>query len=84
MQNRTTTAAFNSAEPDADQFRAGDRWQSPRGTIYKVVRIEYKRSGSIAHMVNEKTQRTAHRAYDDLGSFESNAKPWVRLHSGSN
>lgn len=66
---------------EADQFRVGDVWTSPRGIRYTVIRISREKSGRVAHMVNEKTQRTTNRAYDDLGW--KTGQVWVRVSSGS-
>ena len=65
-------------ELDADQFRAGDVWVSPRGTRYKVTRVTRR----AAYLVNDETHRTVKRAYDDIG-WRSSSGPWVRLFSGT-
>ena len=67
-----------SGEPEADQFRAGDVWESPRGVRYTVTKVSMR----VAHMVNESTHRTANRAYDDLGR-KTTGRPWVRISSGA-
>jgi hypothetical protein len=69
---------ISSGELEADQFRVGDVWQSPRGVRYTVFRV----SNGVAHMVNENTQRTANRAYNDLGGAGRGWRPWVRISSG--
>jgi hypothetical protein len=82
MENNAATAitvnANVDAVPDADQFRAGDVWESPRGTRYTVIRVTMR----VAHMVNETTHRTDHRAYDALG-WATTVRPWVRISSGT-
>lgn len=65
------------AEPDADQFRAGDVWENSNGTRHRVLLVERKR----AHLVNEKTGRTCNRAWDDLGL--KSGRLWVRVSCGS-
>jgi hypothetical protein len=67
----------SQAEPDADQFRVGDVWENPQGTRYRVLRVERKR----AHLLNEKTGRTSHRAWDDLGC--KSGRLWVRVSCGA-
>ncbi|CDQ10553.1 protein of unknown function [Acidithiobacillus ferrivorans] len=74
---RQVTEKF-SGEPEADQFRAGDVWESPRGVRHTITRV----SNGVAHMVNENTHRTANRAYDALGWGHS-GRPWVRISSGA-
>ncbi len=68
----------SAGELEADQFRAGDVWESPRGVRY-TPRYDAR---SEADLVNETTHRTANRAYDDLGWGHS-GRPWVRISSGT-
>lgn len=72
-----TTESIETTEPDADCFRVGDVWENSLGTPHRVVRVEK----GIAHMVNEKTGRTANRAWDDIGAHSGRC--WVRITSGS-
>lgn len=72
-----TGAPLNvTPEPDANQFRKDDVWTNSAGTRHRVVKVERR----VAHLVNEKSGRTANRAWDDLGW--SSGRPWVRVHSG--
>lgn len=71
------TPEKSSVEPDADRFRVGDIWESPRGVRHKVFRVAMR----VAHMINLNTQRTANRAYDDIGV--GGKRPWVRISSGN-
>ncbi len=67
-------------ELDADQFRTGDVWESPRGVRYTVTRVTMR----VAYLVNETTRRTAKRAYDDLGwGLSGSGRPWIRVLSGA-
>lgn len=63
-----------SGEVETDQFRAGDVWESPRGVRHSVIRVS---ASGVAYMINENTQRTALRAWDDLGWGTD--RPWVRV-----
>jgi hypothetical protein len=69
---------IKSEELDADQFRAGDVWESPRGVRYTVTRVTMR----VAHLVSETTHRTVFRVCDDLGGGPS-GRPWVRISSGA-
>ncbi|VVE18454.1 MULTISPECIES: hypothetical protein [Pandoraea] len=62
-------------EPDAAQFRVGDVWENSRGVRHRVVRVEKR----VAHLVNEKTGRTANRAWDDTGW--KSGRIWARVES---
>jgi len=59
--------------PDADCFRKGDVWQNSIGTRFLVTHV----GGGFAFLVNEKTGRTARRAWDAIGAHTG--RPWVRL-----
>ena len=61
------------AELPADQFRAGDVWENSQGTRHRVLRVEKR----VARMINERTGRTCHRGWDDLGW--KTGRIWVRV-----
>lgn len=63
-------------EPPADCFRVGDTWENSRGTRHQVLKVER----GVAHMINERTQRTYNRPWDDLGW--KSGRPWVRISCG--
>ena len=63
-------------EPDADCFRIGDEWKSPKGIVYRVVRA----GGQTVHLLSLSTRRLRARQWDDIGAHSG--RPWVRLSYG--
>lgn len=63
-------------EPDADQFRVGDIWETPRGFLYRVVAVEngtaILRAGSSGD-----SGKLVRRAWDAIGAHTG--RPWVRV-----
>ena len=64
-------------EPDADCFRVGDKWRSPTGLVYRIVRA----GGRTVTLLNTQTGKTKNRPWDDIGAHTG--RPWVRLSCGA-
>ena len=64
-------------EPDADCFRIGDEWQSPMGSVCKVVRS----GGRTVTMLNLKNGKMHTRPWDAIGAHSN--RPWVRVFCGA-
>jgi hypothetical protein len=67
-------------EPDADCFRVGDAWESPRGFLYRVVAVAGKTAVLRAGESGDRG-RIVRRAWDDIGAHTS--RPWVRRFCGA-
>lgn len=67
-------------EPDADQFRVGDVWETPRGFLYRVVAI-YGRVAVLRAGSSGERGRLVRRAWDDIGAHSG--RPWVRVSCGA-
>ncbi len=63
-------------EPEADRFREGDVWLNSQGTSHRVLRVQ----GRVAHLFNERTQRTVSKPWDGVGAHTG--RPWVRVSCG--
>lgn len=61
-----------AVEPDADSFRVGDWWLSPRGTRFLVI----ERIGWKVSMRAGGTGRKQWRVWDDIGAHMG--RQWIR------
>lgn len=52
-----------------ETFRPGEVWESPRGLLYRVERIDRMGKQIIAQMVAVKSGRGAHRPWDAVGGW---------------
>lgn len=59
-------------KPDADRFRLGDVWESPRGTLYKV--IDAKGPGVVIEPMNSRGRRVLRHVF----ATGHDSTPWVR------
>ena len=70
-------------EPDPDQFRQGDIWESPRGTTYLVTEIlPGKPRKAVLREGKTGAGKRVTRDWDAVGSFER-GQYWVRQKSGA-
>ena len=68
---------MNNTEPDADQFRVGDVWETPRGALYRVVEVRIGGQAILRAGAAGERGRIVRRAWDAIGAHT--ASPWVRL-----
>lgn len=52
-----------------ETFRSGEVWESPRGLLYRIERVEREGKQIIARMVALKSGRSAHRSWDAVSGW---------------
>ena len=94
MAITTTSAALKEASPD--QFRPGDIWESPRGTVYKCTETFFPGQGkegdpsprrgtkkAVLRQGEDGSGKRVLRDWDAIGTIDS-GQFWVRRTWGGN
>lgn len=74
------TLKFN-AEPDADSFRIGDVWESPRGTLYKCTEVRFQGAGDGLSLPRRGVKKAVLRAGAD-GAGKRIVRDWDAVVAG--